>query len=157
MLGIISLQQSGQMTSHMATPNANQDVVLAITLILGLIVILLIAGIIILLYLFYTGRLTFAGRKKTIRSPAIESNPEPSEKNTINQQLPDVSLNPLERKILEVVMTSHNVLQSDLPALVNSSKSKVSEALSYLEDQKLIQRMKAGRSLTIQYIYEPTK
>lgn len=151
---IQTIQQSGQMTSHMASPG-NQDTITTIIIILGLIIILLVVGIAVLLYLFYTGKISFSKKLKTRNQEATDQITMDTQSDiSKNMELPPVSLNPLERRIIEVVMNGHNVLQSDLPKLVNSSKSKVSEALSSLEEQKLIQRMKAGRTLTIKYIYE---
>ena len=159
---LIRIQQSGQMSGHMTTQTGNQETIFLITLILGLIIVALLAAIFILIYLFYTGRIHFTKNPKE-PSTTIGSNQgqekvstEYQEKNIEKTELPPVSLNPLERKILEVIITGHNVLQSDLPKLVNSSKSKVSEALTNLEEKKLIQRYKAGRSLTIKYTYQPT-
>jgi uncharacterized membrane protein len=148
-----NIQQTGQMSGHMPQPNGNQDLIFTITIILGLIVITLVGLIVGLIYLIYTGRIHFTN-KKTIPEKAEKL----EEKNKIIDEnlapeLPPVSLTPLERKIIEVVLTGHNVLQSDVPNLVNASKSKVSEALTNLEEKKLIQRYKAGRSLTIKYIY----
>jgi len=163
MLSIQTLQQSGQMSSHMTNQSGNQDLIFLITLILGLIVIALIGLIILFFYFFYTGRLHFSNQKYESRidketqnetERVVESN---GIKITSSIDLPPVNLNPLEKKILEVIITGHNVLQSDVPNLVQSSKSKVSEALTHLEEERLIQRVKAGRSLTIKYIYEPTK
>ena len=150
---LADMQQTG-MTSHMANPSNNQQTIFIITVLLGLIVLALIAVIIIFLYLFYTGRLSFSKNKDD--QPKIESETitETTGEQVTADMLPPMSLTPLEKKIIEVVIAGHNVLQSDLPNLVNSSKSKVSEALGQLEEKKLVQRYKAGRSLTVKYIYQ---
>lgn len=150
------LQDSSQMSNHMAGVNNNQDTIFLIAFILIVLIVALIGIIIAFFYFLYTGKIVLGGKKTTTNKFDNQDYPEGPIKSLATQELPPVSLNPLERRIIEVVMNGHNVLQSDLPSLVNSSKSKVSEALSYLEDQKLIQRIKAGRSLSIQYIYEPT-
>ena len=152
---LASIQQSGPMNSHMTSGSGNQDTILIITLILGLIILVLIGLVIGIIYLFYTGRMSFS-RKKSETDQQVSTNGTSTSDGMISSEmLPDVSLTPFEKKIIEVVIAGHNVLQSDLPKLVDSSKSKVSEALSNLEDKKLIQRFKAGRSLTIKYIFEP--
>lgn len=162
MIPILSLQQSGQMSGHMTSSNGSQDTVLIVTLILGLIIIVLLVAIMILLYLFYTGRLRFSKTKSEDPFENVEMNSEKADQDPYQDysqneiDLPPVSLIPLEKKILEVVISGHNVLQSDLPDLVKSSKSKVSEALTKLEEKHLIQRTKSGRSLTVTYIYKPT-
>lgn len=140
--------------SHMASSSSNQQTILIVTVLLGLIVLALIAVIIIFLYLFYTGRLSFARGHN--EQPKVESKniTETEERQVTEDMLPPVSLTPLEKKIIQAVIAGHNVLQSDLPNLVNSSKSKVSEALGQLEEKKLVQRYKAGRSLTVKYIYQ---
>lgn len=163
MVSILSLQQTGQMSGHMTSQSSNQDTILLVTILLGLIIIVLLGTIVGILYLFYTGRLHFT--KRTRESINIASDSKNSSKPLDKEEsldklpidLPPVNLNPLERKILEVVMTGHNVLQSDLPDLVKSSKSKVSEALTNLEEKNLVQRFKSGRSLAVIYSYAPAK
>ena len=151
---LASIQQSGPMNSHMTSGSGNQDTILIITLILGLIILVLIGSIIGIIYLFYTGRLSFSRKKSETYQKESSTGTNTSDLVVPSEMLPDVSLTPLEKKIIEVVIAGHNVLQSDLPKLVDSSKSKVSEALSNLEDKKLIQRFKAGRSLTVKYVYQ---
>ncbi len=160
MVSILSVQQSGQMSGHMTGQSGNQDIILFVTLILGLVIIALVVAFISLFYLFYTGRITFAKKNSVLKNSQnlFDAENDDKEQSRLNKtekvELPNVSLTPLERKIIEVVQSGHNVLQSDLPNLVNSSKSKVSEALTNLEEKKLIQRFKSGRSLTIKYIFE---
>ena len=163
MVSIFSLQQTGQMSGHMTSQSGNQDTILLVTILLGLIIIILLGTIIGILYLFYTGRLHFTKRIRDSNDSVSDSEASPK---SLNQEgkfetppidLPPVNLNPLERKILEVVITGHNVLQSDLPDLVKSSKSKVSEALTNLEEKNLVQRFKSGRSLAVIYSYAPSK
>ena len=151
------IQQTGQMSGHMTNSSGNQDTILIITIVLGLIILLLVGLLITAVYLFYTGRISFS-RKKTMVNDLVQNSESDANSTSSIQdlELPPISLTPLERKIVEVVLTGHNVLQSELPGLVKSSKSKVSEALSQLEEKKVIQRFKAGRSLTIQYTYQNT-
>ncbi len=150
---LADIQQTG-MSSHMASSNSNQQTIFIITVLLGLIVLALIGVIIIFLYLFYTGRLSFSKKNVEQVSDESETINSSDEIQDITDKLPPVSLTPLEKKIIEVVIAGHNVLQSDIPGLVNSSKSKVSEALGQLEEKKLVQRYKAGRSLTVKYVYQ---
>jgi uncharacterized membrane protein len=75
------------------------------------------------------------------------------EKINVDENLPDITLTPLEKRILETVIQGHKIKQSDLPHLLNSSKSKISEALSNLQEKRIIERFKSGRSLEIRYIY----
>lgn len=72
----------------------------------------------------------------------------------IEDLLPPVSLNPLERSILEQVITGHKVRQADLPSLVNSSKTQISKTRTSLEQRGIIKRIKNGRTLEILYNYE---
>ena len=51
------------------------------------------------------------------------------------------------------MINGHKINQSDLPGLVNLSKAKVSDVLCKLEKKRVVQRVKAGRTLEIQYIY----
>ena len=98
--------------------------------------------------MFYTGKISLHKNKELMNNISNEK----TEITVIN--LPDMTLTPLEKKILETVVQGHKIKQSDLPKLLNSSKSKVSEALSNLEEKRVIERFKSGRSLEIRYTYK---
>ena len=125
--------------------NTNQDLILFIGLILILLIVVVLAVVIGLFYLYYTGKFSFQ------RNIEKKSNIEEASNEF---KLPDITFTPLEKRILDTVFQGHKIKQSDHPSLLNSSKSKISEALSNLEEKRIIERFKSGRSLEIRYINE---
>lgn len=149
-----SLQQSesAMMEPGHSMGNQNQDILLLYGFILLILLILVITIVGSLIYFYYTGSLSFKRRKNENDESLKIINSETHSFTRIS--LPDVTLSPLERKVLETVISGHKIKQSDLPGLLNASKSKISESLSNLEKQRIIERYKSGRSLEIRYVYE---
>ena len=156
---ILSLTQD-MMSGHNQNNN-NQDLLYLLILLLLLLIILLIVLFFFLLYYLYYGRLPF--KKYVLKNRALDPNNKFTSDSTTGtskdlvdtpSEFPPLTLTPLEKKIIELVWSSHKLTQADIPKLIHVSKSKVSEALSNLEEQRIIERFKAGRSLEIKYIYK---
>lgn len=142
----------------------NDPILLSVFVVVVVALILVILILVALVILLATGRLQFTNHRLSRKQPSEDEvragegldQPEVKQAKEKVVELPDISLTPLERQVLEYVLSGHKVRQADLPQELGISKSKVSELLGGLEERRIIQRVKAGRTLEIRYIYTPS-
>lgn len=90
--------------------------------------------------------------RKTQDTPILYGEKEPVIPKEHEIVLPDDEFSINEEKVLTEIIRRGTVKQSDLPNLVDLSRSNVSEVITRLEKREYIKKVRRGRTFLIEYI-----